>query len=103
MLLFINTAAMDLHTLKQSLSADAPPADVPEYIKALWYDAKDNWKKAHELIQDLPDKNASRIHAYLHRKEGDIRNADYWYAKAGKKRPLVSLSEEWEQIANDLL
>lgn len=94
---------MDINTLKKSLLTDFPPPDVSEYIKALWYDAKDDWKKAHELIQDLPDKNASRIHAYLHRKEGDNWNADYWYAKAGKKRPSVSLGEEWEQIVNDLL
>lgn len=94
---------MDITDFKESLLTSSPPVGASEYIKALWYDAKNNWKKAHELIQSLPDKNASRIHAYLHRKEGDIGNADYWYAKAGKKRPSVSLGEEWEQIANDLL
>lgn len=94
---------MNISEFKESLLTDSPPLQVSEYIKAMWYDAKDNWKKAHDLIQNISDKNASRIHAYLHRKEGDIWNADYWYAKAGKKRPSVSLSEEWEQIVNDLL
>ena len=94
---------MDLKDLKASLSAETPPADASVYLKALWYDAKENWKEAHELIQDIPDKDASWIHAYLHRKEGDIWNSDYWYSKAGKKRPSLSLQEEWEQIVNAFL
>ncbi len=94
---------MDITSLKGSLSADTPPLSASVYLKALWYDAKEDWNKAHELIQGLPDKNASWIHAYLHRKEGDTWNADYWYAKAGKKRPSVSLQEEWEQIVKAFL
>ncbi len=89
---------MDIIELKESLSFDNPPPAASVYLQSLWYDAKSNWKKAHELIQDVPDKNASWIHGYLHRKEGDIWNADYWYNKADKKRPDVSLQEEWEQI-----
>lgn len=94
---------MDLQAFKESLSGDQPPADASEYIKALWYDANDNWDKAHKLIQDINDKNASWIHAYLHRKEGDASNADYWYNKAGKSRPSISLNMEWEQIVSALL
>ena len=94
---------MNTTALKESLSADTPPSAVSVYVKALWHDAKNNWNEAHKLIQDFPDKNASWIHAYLHRKEGDIGNADYWYAKAGKKRPAVSVQEEWEQIVNAFL
>ena len=94
---------MNLQDLKESLSSPHPPANLSEYIKALWYDANGNWDKAHKLIQDINDTNASWIHAYLHRKEGDISNADYWYSKAGKNRPSVSLNTEWEQIANELL
>ena len=94
---------MNITDFKESLSADNPPADISVYLKALWYEAKDQWDKAHQLIQDLPDKNASWIHAYLHRKEGDISNADYWYNKAGRKRLSISLPEEWELIANTFL
>ena len=94
---------MDIIELKETLVNNAPPANVSVYVKALWYDAKNNWNKAHELIQDVSDKNASWIHAYLHRKEGDTGNADYWYAKAGKKRPSAALHEEWEQIVTVLL
>jgi len=94
---------MILSEFNKSLNAGNPPAEASVYLKALWHDAKGNWNKAHELIQDLPDKNASWIHAYLHRKEGDLFNADYWYSKAGKKRPSLSLEEEWEQLVSALL
>jgi len=90
---------MDITSLKESLTKNQPPEHASVYLKALWYDAKGNWGKAHELIQDLTDKNAAWIHAYLHRKEGDIWNADYWYRNAGRQRPAVSLQEEWEQLA----
>jgi hypothetical protein len=66
-------------------------------------DAKGEWGKAHVLIQDVTDKKAAWIHAYLHRKEGDIFNADYWYHRADKKRPDISLEKEWEEIAEELL
>ena len=94
---------MDLQTFEQSLTTDTPPAEASIYLQALWYDRKGNWNKSHELIQDLPDKDAAWIHAYLHRKEGDTWNADYWYRKAGRKRPSVSLEEEWEQISAELI
>jgi hypothetical protein len=94
---------MNLDFIKESLEEDKPPSATSVYIQTLWYDAKGNWQKAHELIQDVPDKNAAWIHAYLHRKEGDVYNADYWYNKAGKKRPPVSLEQEWEEIVLALL
>ncbi len=94
---------MDLSSFQESLSGDQPLQNASVYLKALWYDAKDKWDNAHKLIQDVDDKNAAWIHAYLHRKEGDIANADYWYSRAGKKRPSVSLKEEWEQIVTSLV
>jgi hypothetical protein len=86
-----------------SLLQSLPPDDLSVYLKALWYDAKGSWDKAHTIIQDVPGSAASWIHAYLHRKEGDIWNADYWYSKAGRKRPDVSLDEEWKSIVKALL
>lgn len=94
---------MDFITFKNSLALNTPPAIASVYLKAMWQDAKGNWNKAHDLIQDLPDKDAAWIHAYLHRKEGDLWNADYWYRRAGKKRPEVSLEEEWEQLVQAFL
>ena len=94
---------MNLESFINSLSANDPPAGLSPFLLSLWYDAKGNWNKAHDIIQDEEGKNGSWIHAYLHRKEGDIWNADYWYRKAGKSRPSQSLEEEWKQIAGDML
>lgn len=74
----------------------------PELL-ALWYDGNGNWKMAHDQVDHLSGKSAARIHAYLHRKEGDNWNADYWYSKAGEVRPQVSLEEEWEELVNRFL
>ena len=86
-----------------TIENDEFPSALPLYMQALWYDAKGDWKKAHALIDSLDDKNSCLVHAYLHRKEGDINNADYWYRRANAKRPSVSLQEEWKTIAMDLL
>jgi len=91
---------MTLEEFKLSLSSNKPPEPVSDYLKALWYDAKDDWEKSHNIIQDLNTKTGSWIHAYLHRKEGDIANADYWYSRAGKQRPSFSLEKEWEEICS---
>ena len=94
---------MELSAFKASLIDSQPPAGISVYLEALWYDAKRDWNKAHKLVQDIEDRNAAWIHAYLHRKEGDTVNADYWYRRAGKQRAVVSLDEEWEQIVVALL
>ena len=83
---------------RESIKGNEPPSESSDHLKALWYDAKGDWKKAHEIIQDIDDKNASWIHAYLHRKEGDTGNADYWYSRAGKRRPSMALENEWEEL-----
>jgi hypothetical protein len=90
---------MNLPTFKESLKENKPP-DQSIYLRALWYDGKENWKTAHDLVDKMEDRKAYWVHAYLHRKEGDIWNADYWYNRAGRKRPAVSLDEEWEQLVN---
>ena len=94
---------MSLESFIESLAVADPPAGLSPYLLSLWYDAKGDWTKAHDIIQDEENKNGSWIHAYLHRKEGDIWNADYWYRKAGKTRPSHSLHDEWKEIAKDML
>jgi len=93
---------MTLKEFKESLSEKTTTPGMSEYLKALWYDAKVDWEKAHTIIQDIEDKTAAWIHAYLHRKEGDSSNADYWYNRAGRKRPSLTLQEEWESIVKEL-
>jgi hypothetical protein len=92
-----------LPDFKQSLSGSSPPLEVSPYLQSMWYDAKGDWNKAHSIIQSIEDKKAAWVHAYLHRKEGDLGNADYWYRRAGKSRPNYSLEDEWESIVNALL
>jgi len=92
-----------LAAFKDSLLLAVPPATLPVYLKALWYDGKGDWQTAHEQVDSLNDATACWVHAYLHRKEGDTWNADYWYRKANKKRPGITLQEEWEAIVTALL
>ena len=89
-------------TIDEFRSSVAPNGFSVE-LEALWYDGKGDWNKSHELIQDVNSKNAAWIHAYLHRKEGDIGNAGYWYAKAGKSIPNVTLDEEWQSLVKYFL
>ena len=101
---------MQFEEFQKSLSGSSPPGNLSSYLQALWYDAKGDWNKSHDIIQNIEDLPASRqdqtaawIHGYLHRKEGDIGNADYWYRRAGKTRPDKSLEEEWKSIVEALL
>jgi hypothetical protein len=94
---------MTLQEFSQSLSSSTPPAALDDLLQALWYDAKDDWNKAHDLVQDLNSSESSWIHAYLHRKEGDLGNASYWYSRAGRSMPQLSLKKEWEEILMTLL
>jgi hypothetical protein len=94
---------MNFQEFKSSLNNESPPKNISELLAALWYDAKGNWNEAHNIAQSIADKNGSLIHAYLHRKEGDDSNASYWYSKAGKSFPSVSLEDEWEKIVNEFI
>ena len=85
-----------------SLQNDHPP-EFSSYLESLWYDKKGNWDKAHQVAQDIPDKNGSWIHAYLHRVEGDTWNSNYWYLKAEKVMPETSLEEEWKSLVHYFL
>lgn len=89
---------IDPRTFTESITSPVAPSGLCIYLEALWYDANGNWNKAHDLIDDMEDKDAAWLHAYLHRKEGDNSNADYWYRKAGKQRPSISLKEEWTKL-----
>jgi hypothetical protein len=88
---------------QQSVQAKLMPENISVYLQAMWQDATGNWNAAHHLVDHLEDAHACRVHAYLHRKEGDLWNADYWYRKAGKKRPELSLQQEWDDIVKALL
>ncbi|MCU0393320.1 MAG: hypothetical protein MUE81_19585 [Thermoflexibacter sp.] len=94
---------MNVTEFKSSLLHISPPANLNDLLKALWYDAKGDWDKAHEIAQEMETPLYCWIHAYLHRKEGDDWNAGYWYRKAKRPVPNYSLAEEWGKIVEELL
>jgi len=42
-------------------------------LLALWWDGRGDWERAHEVAQEVSGADGAWIHAYLHRKEGDLR------------------------------
>jgi hypothetical protein len=94
---------MDLEQFKGTLSGKSPPAGLDPPLLALWHEARGDWKQAHEIVQEREDRSAAAVHAYLHRVEGDLSNAGYWYRRAGRKLPDVTLAAEWELLAAGFL
>jgi hypothetical protein len=94
---------MNLQDFKASLSGNTPPAGVSLLLQALWQEAKGNWDAAHGLAQQQNDRDGAWVHAYLHRQEGDLPNAGYWYSRAGRPVSKASLEQEWEEIVTALL
>jgi len=88
----------DFNQFLETLSNESPPKEWPLVLKALWFDAKGNWKASHDIAQDIHNKLGSWIHAYLHRKEGDEFNAGYWYRSAKRPIPTSTLDEELKQM-----
>lgn len=87
-----------------SLARERCPDDMESCLQALWYDAVGEWHTAHGIVQQMDDVMAARIHAYLHRKEGDEWNARYWHRHAGSEFPQgVALQAEWELLLRELL
>ena len=80
-------------------NSEFPPSEMSDLLKSLWWVKKGNWEKSHNIAQDIHDSDGSWVHAYLHRLEGDLGNAAYWYRKAGKP-PLTTEchDEEWNKL-----
>ena len=72
-------------------------------LAALWWAGKDNWDKAHDIVMSDEGKDCAWVHAYLHRVEGDLGNARYWYRQAGRSAASGPLPAEWEGIVRALL
>jgi len=93
---------LSLETLQEFKSRQSTE-DLHPLLQALWHDHRGDWKASHEIAQNVNTSDGSWVHAYLHRKEGDISNASYWYSMAGKKLPSVSLEKEWDAITETLI
>ena len=94
---------MQLNEFMQSIKKNTPPEGLSESLKAMWYARKENWDKAHNIAQSISTELGSWIHAYLHRVEGDLSNADYWYKRAGKLPHSGSTEAEADDIVNSIL
>jgi len=93
---------MTLDDFRQTLAADSPPA-LSALLQSLWHDAKGDWDQAHRFAQDVSGADGAWVHAYLHRKEGDLANARYWYRHAGREAATEPLESEWARIVGELL
>ena len=94
---------MNLCEFRKSLDSEGPAAGFDHALTGLWWDAKGDWVKAHEAAQQDEGPAGAWVHAYLHRKEGDLSNAGYWYRRAGKTENRGPLDEEWKEIVTALL
>jgi hypothetical protein len=88
---------------KNSVAAKGPPSGLSPALSALWWAGKNDWDKAHRIVMDEDDADCAWVHAYLHRVEGDLGNAGYWYRQAGRKPASGELAAEWAAIAAALL
>ncbi|WP_179051506.1 hypothetical protein [Nostoc sp. TCL26-01] len=95
----MNTAEFLRLMAKQRLC----PQTLPKALQALWYDKQDDWNQAHDIVQNAGDVDSAWVHAYLHRKEGDLNNAHYWYQRSSQPEFTGELNQEWEHITSCLL
>jgi len=94
---------MTLAEFKRSASKARPPPGLKPALAALWWERKGDWERAHALVMDDGGEDCAWVHAYLHRVEGDLGNARYWYGQAGKAPPAGQLPAKWDSIADALL
>ncbi|MDQ2804331.1 MAG: hypothetical protein M3Y41_17230 [Pseudomonadota bacterium] len=95
---------MDLEAFRRTLAEAEPPAGLGQAMQALWWDAKGDWGRAHGCAQAENGRNGGDlVHAYLHRKEGDLANAGYWYRRAGRQPAAGPLQAEWEALGAQLI
>jgi len=94
---------MRLTDFRRSLAQETPPSGLGDCLEALWWAGKRDWERAHAIAQELEGPNAAWVHAYLHRVDGDLQNARYWYVRAKRVMPASPLEQEWAEIAESLL
>jgi hypothetical protein len=88
---------------QSTTSESAPPDNLSVPLEGLWWAAKGDWDRAHKIVQQDDGANAAWVHAYLHRVEGDLPNARYWYHQATQPVANGPLEAEWDVIAQSLL
>jgi hypothetical protein len=92
-----------LEEFRASVAAEAPREELSVPLRALWWDAKGDWERAHTLVDELETREGMAVHAYLHRKQGMASNAEYWYQRAGRGFYRADLEAEWAALVEGLL
>jgi hypothetical protein len=87
---------------RSSTSQSKHPENIPAPLAAMWWAAKGDWDRAHKIVQDEDSADAAWVHAYLHRVEGDLSNARYWYRQATRAVATGPLDTEWSAIVEAL-
>ncbi len=86
-----------------SLKTGAPPAAAVSLLRAAWHGLRGEWEAAHQIAQDDTSAEGAWVHAWLHRIEGDLDNARYWYRRAQREVAVGDPREEGKAIAAFLL
>ncbi|HET9101298.1 MAG TPA: hypothetical protein VFN62_12965 [Acidobacteriaceae bacterium] len=94
---------MRFDEFKASVTHQEPASGLSIPLLALWWDMKGEWTQAHSLVDELETKDGMAVHAYLHRKQGQTANAEYWYQRAGREFYRPDLADEWQTLAGALL
>ena len=94
---------MNPEEFRASITEEKPPIGVSAPLAALWWDAKGDWTRSHAMVDELETTDGMAVHAYLHRKEGQASNADYWYQRAGRRFYRPALEAEWQALVEGLL
>ena len=94
---------MNLPAFERALARSKPPSGLAPALAALWWAGKEDWSRAHRIVMDEGGRDCAWVHAYLHRVEGDLANAGYWYRQSGQPAAIDSLEAEWERIVFTLL
>lgn len=89
---------MTVDDFRASLKADRPPDGLAGPLQALWHAGRGEWDAAHAIVQADDSAEAAWVHAHLHRVEGDLANAAYWYRRAGRPVARSETAAEWAEI-----
>jgi hypothetical protein len=90
-------------TFLDSLESGTPPATAVPLLRAVWLGLRGEWEAAHRIAQDDASAEGAWVHAWLHRIEGDLANARYWYRQAHREVAEGDLQQEGKTIAAFLL
>ncbi|WP_191059473.1 hypothetical protein [Geminicoccus harenae] len=98
------TSTPDTAAFLASLDGPAPPDGLAPALRAVWFGLADRWDEAHGIAQEHEGQpDADWVHAWLHRVEGDLGNAGYWYRRAGRPVAQGDLAAEGRAIVESLI